>query len=42
MDKDLKIKELEEIIVDLRGYIIALEEKLDVLIYKLNIGEVEE
>lgn len=42
MDKDLKILELEEIIVDLRGYIIALEEKLDTLIYKLNIGEIEE
>lgn len=36
-NKDLRIEELEAIIADLREYVVELEEKLDTLIYKLQV-----
>lgn len=36
-NKDLRMEELEAIVADLREYVVELEEKLDTLIYKLNI-----
>lgn len=36
-DKDARISELEAMVFDLRQYIVDLEEKLDTLIYKLNV-----
>lgn len=35
--EDLKYKELEMMIYDLREYIVELEKKLDTLIYKSKI-----
>lgn len=36
-EKDLKIEELENLIFDLREYVVELEKKLDTLIYKTKI-----